>query len=141
MKRMLMALAAVAGVAVAAGSARADWNGNSPPVPGGGAQLPAPGQIAGPNTLFGMGAANPTKGPDQYGLLPKLRKAFRTDSSAGCKNCGGSGGPAGPGYPGYVPGVSPNYSAYPPAMQGTLVFPHHPFVRSPRDYFMYEPNK
>jgi hypothetical protein len=27
-------------------------------------------------------------------------------------------------------------SAPPPAVGGTLVFPHHPFVRSPRDWFM-----
>jgi len=26
-------------------------------------------------------------------------------------------------------------------MQGTLVFPNHPFVRSPRDYFMVDVNK
>jgi hypothetical protein len=25
--------------------------------------------------------------------------------------------------------------------QGTLVFPHHPFVRSPRDFFMYDANR
>jgi hypothetical protein len=26
---------------------------------------------------------------------------------------------------------------YGPVQQGTLAFPHHPFVRSPRDYFMW----
>ena len=28
-----------------------------------------------------------------------------------------------------------------PMMQGTLVFPHHTFARSPRDFFMLELNK
>lgn len=28
--------------------------------------------------------------------------------------------------------------AYPPFTGGTLAFPHHPFARSPRDYFMEE---
>jgi hypothetical protein len=27
------------------------------------------------------------------------------------------------------------------ANQGTLVFPHHPFVRSPRDFFMYDTHR
>jgi hypothetical protein len=29
---------------------------------------------------------------------------------------------------------------HPYGLHGTLAFPHHPFVRSPRDFFMLEPN-
>jgi len=43
------------------------------------------------------------------------------------------------GGPAYNPTGYP-VGAYPPA-QGTLVFPNHPFVRSPRDYFMVEPGR
>lgn len=42
---------------------------------------------------------------------------------------GGYGNAPGVGYPG-TPGSQ---------MPGTLVFPNHPYARSPRDFFMYEP--
>jgi hypothetical protein len=45
----------------------------------------------------------------------------------GC--CGDGTPPPGIGYPG-TPGAQ---------MPGTLVFPNHPYMRSPRDFFMYEP--
>ena len=144
MKRMWLALAAMAGVSV--GTGRADPGGYAPP--GGasaGYQLPSASQeFSAPGTVMGLGAAAPGKGPDRYGLLPGLRKAFRvgdTCPSCGCKggHCSwchkgkiGHGGGGGGGY-GY------GAPADPPVMQGTLVFPHHPYVRSPRDYFMYEP--
>jgi hypothetical protein len=48
----------------------------------------------------------------------------------------GVGGPAYNPY-GFPPGA---YGPNGPMMQGTLVFPNHPFVRSPRDYFMYDVN-
>ncbi|MFO0849038.1 MAG: hypothetical protein U0871_10870 [Gemmataceae bacterium] len=47
----------------------------------------------------------------------------------GCSGCGDQTPPPGIGYPG-TPGAQ---------MPGTLVFPNHPFMRSPRDFFMYEP--
>lgn len=151
MKRMLMTLAAAAGLTVTAGAARADWGGYTTAGPAAPAAAPVPGQVAGPNTLFGAGAPGP-QGPTQYGLNPHLRKMFRLNG--GCNTCdgygkhGGYGGPGGfgggygaggfggggAGGPGYAP-------PYTPVMQGTLAFPHHPFVRSPRDFFMYEPNR
>ena len=120
MKRMLLALAVVAGVAAASGSARADWGGVGANT--GGAQLPPPGSVSGPNTLMGAGAATPGRGPDQFGLAPWLRKPLRAKGAAACPPAGGAY-PAAPGYG--------------PVQQGTLAFPHHPFVRSPRDFFMW----
>ncbi len=48
-----------------------------------------------------------------------------TNNAAGLPR-GGSGGAAA-------------FNPYPQGTPGTLVFPQHPFVRSPRDYFMTEP--
>lgn len=66
---------------------------------------------------------------NQYGWNPILKKVLwwkKDDCSKG--NCGGkagcAGGNCGPGANGGPIG-------------GTLVFPNHPFARSPRDYFMY----
>jgi hypothetical protein len=115
MKRMLLAVAVAAGLAASGGSARADWGGFGPA--GGGAQLPPPGSVSGPGTLMGLGAASPTRGPDPYGLAPWLRKPLRAKGPIACP-------PVGP-------------AAYGPVQQGTLAFPHHPFVRSPRDFFMW----
>jgi hypothetical protein len=132
MKRMLMALAVAAGLTAAAGSVRADPGGYAPPGPNGAAQLPPPGSFSGPNTLLGMGAPGAMGPGGMYGLNPSLRKAFRTGGCGyGCAGC--AGGPGGYGYGPSYPGGQ--------MMQGTLVFPNHPFVRSPRDFFMYEPNK
>lgn len=159
MKRMLMALA-VAGI-TAAGSARADWGGYGPPSPQGGYPVTA-GAFNDPNTLLGLGTAAPGHVPDRYGLMPSLKKAFHIGE--GCSTCGGrkpllglfghggcktsgdpgtghfpghSGGYGGYGYGGYGSGGAAN----PTMMQGTLVFPHHPYVRSPRDFFMTEPGR
>ena len=46
----------------------------------------------------------------------------------------------GPAYnpQGFPPGA---YGPNGPMMQGTLAFPHQPFIRSPRDYFMLDLNK
>ena len=145
MKRMLMALAAVAGLAAAAGSARADWGQSNAPVSpqaGGGPSF-TPAGFNAPGTLMGAGAPVPGKSPDRYGLLPALRKPFRAEGS--CSSCGHGGrtGPVcGPRGSGHLAG--PGYSAqpqYPPVQQGTLVFPNHTYVRSPRDFFMYEPGR
>ena len=48
---------------------------------------------------------------------------------------GGAGGGYGGGY-----GYGPGYGG-PAVMQGTLVIPYYPYVRSPRDFFMYEPGR
>src|SRR5207253_2058978 len=94
-----------------------------------GATLPGPGQIAGPNTLFGAGAGMPGQPPSVYGINPHLRKWFRT--GYGCGKPAALAAPAGMAYAPATP--------YTPVMQGTLAFPHHPYARSPRDFFMYDP--
>ena len=138
MKRMLIAVAALG---LAAGAARADWGGRvvatgnpqgqpSPP------QLP---QVGGPNTLLGMGDPYNGQAPDRYGLNPRLRRMFRLGNSGQSPSAYypmmgyNQNGPAYNPH-GYPPG------AYGPA-QGTLVFPHHTFLRSPRDFFMLDLNK
>jgi hypothetical protein len=84
-------------------------------------------------------------------MLPGLRRMFTLEKPCtSCKECGGGGlfhksgcshglglghgggGGGGGGYGGQM---------YPPVNQGTLVFPHHTYVRSPRDFFMYEPGR
>lgn len=155
MKRMLMTLAAVAGMAAAAGSARADWGGFSPPTGSQGMPLPmaTPAGFNAPGTLMGMGAPVPGHAPDPYGVHPALRRSLRLNDS--CNTCGHRGlfghkdggglfGHGGFGHGGLGHGGGGGYGygpQYPPVMQGTLVFPNHPFVRSPRDFFMYEPNR
>jgi hypothetical protein len=55
---------------------------------------------------------------------------------------GCAGGACGPNGGGYGGGYGPyGGMQFNPMMQGTLVFPNHPFVRSPRDYFMVDVNK
>jgi hypothetical protein len=130
MKRILLAFAAAAGLTATAGSVKADPGGFQPPGPNGATQLPTPGMYAGPNTLLGAGAPGERGPGGMYGLNPALRKGFRT---GGCNTCGGAGGVGGYGYPGPY--------QQPPVMQGTLVFPNHPYMRSPRDFFMYEPHR
>lgn len=139
MKRWLIALAAAAGLTGAAGSVRADPGGFLPPPPNQSAQMPAPGSYSGPNTLLGMGAPGSTGPGGMYGLNPTLRKAFRTNYGCGVPGCSTCGNGHGYGH-GYGYGYAPSNPSG-QVMQGTLVFPNHPFVRSPRDYFMYEPRK
>jgi hypothetical protein len=129
MKRLL--LAAVALVCAVAAS-RADWGGSAPPK--GGMQMP---QIGGPNTLLGAGGPANGVAPDPYGMHPRLKRLFRLGDKPAAQYYPQMGyGQMGPAYnpTGYPPG------AYGPA-QGTLVFPHHPYVRSPRDFFMLDLNK
>ena len=151
MKRMLLGLAVAA---LAACTAQADPGGFAPPTPGPGYGAPVaapPGTP--PATLVGTVMAPPDHAPDRYGMLPGLRRLFTLDKGCStCKDCGGShkggacgrggcgpfGGMGGAGGPGY--GHGHGYNPY-AAQQGTLVFPHHPFVRSPRDFFMYEPGR
>ena len=145
MKRMLLTLAAAAGLAALVGPAHADPGGFSPPPRSqGGSSGPAFGEFNDPNTLLGAaGAAG--KPTERYGLLPSLRKTFRI-GGAGCdkpgcgpQGCGnGTCGRAGCAKCAANAGYGP-MAGYPPVMQGTLAFPMNPYVRSPRDFFMYEP--
>ena len=99
----------------------------------------AGGQAAGPlngtvATSTQGGAYAPPDGIEsRYGVLPWLRKGFFWKPGAG--GCAGCGVPAQPGagVPGYPQQGQPGAG-----MPGTLVFPQHPFARSPRDFFMYE---
>ena len=129
MKRMLLAVAALG---LAAGAVRADWGGPGA-APAGGAQMP---QLGGPNTLLGMGDPYNGVAADKYGLHPRIKRLFRMTPSAGPSYPQMGYGQNGPAYnpTGFPPG-----SAAP--AQGTLAFPHHPFVRSPRDFFMLDVNK
>jgi hypothetical protein len=139
MKRMLMAVAALGLATVAV---RADWGGpGAPPTPaGGGVQLP---QLGGPNTLIGMGDPYNGVAPDKYGLNPRLKRMFRIGTPREPAKVPPSAYYPQMGYNQGGPAYNPN--GYPPGgfgpAQGTLAFPHHPFIRSPRDYFMMEPNK
>ncbi len=65
--------------------------------------------------------------------------------SSSCSTCGhGStarswtNNAAGTPYAGHGHGHAPAYNPYPNGAPGTLVFPQHPFVRSPRDFFMVD---
>jgi hypothetical protein len=99
-------------------------------------------QLGGPNTLLGMGDPYNGNAPDRYGVNPRLRRLFHLGPAKPTNVPPSAYYPMmgynqnGPAYnpQGYPPG------AY-PAAQGTLVFPHHTFIRSPRDFFMYEPRR
>ena len=70
-----------------------------------------------------------TCGAGGGGLFGRLRGLFS----------GGRGAGAGGGAGGFGHGAGgPTFNPYPNGVPGTLVFPNHPFVRSPRDFFMYE---
>src|SRR5262249_54439611 len=103
------------------------------------------------------GDLGPGQAPDRYGFSPCIKKLFHRGCGSDC--CGGNGpkygknplqnpanwGPGGYGMggPAYNPGGFPPgaYGPNRPMMQGTLVFPNQPFIRSPRDYFMVDVNK
>jgi len=161
MKKTLIAFATAAGLTVILGNASADPGGYSPPHPGTGGGGGSPFQIGGPDTLLGAGA--PTgRAPDRYGWNPILKRGFRLGgpnvppggnplNNPGNWAAGGYG-QGGPAYnPGGFPpqggGYGPQGCGAPgcgpqgPQQQGTLVFPNHTFVRSPRDYFMMDMNK
>src|SRR5262245_28849298 len=144
MKQTMMALAAVAGLGVFAGAAAADPGGYAPPGPN--AAAPPSQQMGGPGTLIGAGNVY-DRGPDCYGWSPCIKKLFRlghgepnTPKNALKNPANWAAGGYGVGGPAYNPqGFPPG--AYGPIMQGTLVFPHQPFIRSPRDFFMVDLNK
>lgn len=112
MKKYLFAL--VISAAFAASDSRADFG--TPPAP------PAPSATGGAPTGGGGGGS--------YGWNPIVKRIlFWKKSDAGsCAN-----GKCGPTPGAGVPGIPGNGMAMP----GTLVFPTHPYARSPRDYFMY----
>jgi hypothetical protein len=143
MKRMMIALAVSAGLGLCANAAFADPGGYAPPGGPAASGFPSFAQMGGPNTLIGAGDLPPGRGPDMYGLNPCLKRFFHIPAGGG-KHGGGHA----PGY-GYGPNWGaagygmggPAYGANAGVMQGTLVFPHHTFVRSPRDFFMMDLNK
>ena len=135
MKRMLLAVAALG---LAAGAVRADWGGPGAAPSAGGGGMPQMPQLGGPNTLLGMGDPYNGAAADKYGLHPRIKRLFRMGPTQSAQ----------PGHPqmGYGQnGPAYNPTGYPPGSaapaQGTLAFPHHPFVRSPRDFFMLDVNK
>jgi hypothetical protein len=147
MKRMWMAAAVVA--AVSAGSARADFGGPMPP----------PMPTAYPGGMYGEGDPGCK---ERFGLHPLFKKAVWWKKDCGDAGCGKAGGHFGGkghhggmfgGKGGCGPGGCPGgygggmWNGVPgsgmpgsPGAQrpGTLVFPHHWYARSPRDFFMYE---
>lgn len=125
MKRLWTA--AVAGVIVSAGVSLAEPGGPT---------------FAAPPPSMGMDGVPEESGPtveDVYGCHPLLRKLCFWKKSAPPAHGKPIMGPYGQ-LPGTVPNHAPAGAGVPgSAMPGTLVFPHHPFVRSPRDYFMWQP--
>lgn len=117
MKRILFAAAIAVGVLALVGgeSAASDHSGFPPP---GVSPAPAFGYPYGPPSDNG------------HGVNPLFRRFFGGKSSK-CNDCAPVAPPPGLGYPG-TPGSQ---------MPGTLVFPMNPFIRSPRDFFMYESGK
>ncbi|MBA4189213.1 MAG: hypothetical protein C0467_14540 [Planctomycetaceae bacterium] len=127
MNKTLIAFATAAVLSVFAAHASADHGGYAPPQqPAGGAPAGAGfGPIGGPGTLLGAGEPS-GRAPDRYGFNPIFKRMFHFGGKNNCGNCGSA----------------PAYSQAPAGpMQGTLVFPNHSFVRSPRDYFMMDVNK
>jgi len=69
--------------------------------------------------------------------------------SSSCSTCGhhstlrswtnnAAGLPAGGFGRGHGHAAAPAYNPYPNGVPGTLVFPQHPYIRSPRDFFMVD---
>jgi hypothetical protein len=95
----------------------------------------------GPYTnLLSYASAPNTRQPDRYGFHPSFRKLlfWKKDKGEGCSDCGGAGigyGKGGGEMYNAGPGGPPMMGPANPQM-GTLVFPQHTFVRSPRDWYM-----
>ena len=72
---------------------------------------------------------------NRYGLHPVLKRLFHIKSSGcGTGDCdNGKCGTKHKGGGGAAAGGPPVYNN--PAQGGTLVFPQHPYARSPRDWF------
>src|SRR5262245_50047367 len=84
MKRMLIALAAAAGLSLSGGVATADPGGYSPPGGPSAGGIPNFSQMGGPNTLLGAGDLPPGRGPDMYGLHPCIKKFFHIPPGGRC---------------------------------------------------------
>lgn len=160
-----MAALLLAGIGVS----RADFGGNVPPAPPP-SEYPGGGQYGGQGYGPPSGASAPTGAstPGMYGPNPIFRRLLwwkksdcegpgcgpgasqhlgKSDGMIGSnydipKSAYGPYGQFGPGGPGLggppgaaLPGTPANQ------MPGTLVFPNNPNVRSPRDFFMYEPGQ
>ena len=77
--------------------------------------------------------AQPGTKDDRLGLHPLLSKLLWWKKPS-CSKCGGLFGPrCNSGY------GAPAFNPYPDGMPGTLVFPQHAFIRSPRDFWMADP--
>jgi hypothetical protein len=76
----------------------------------------------------------PGAGGPEFGWNPIMKKILWWKKDKGdCKGCAsGTTYPAPPG----VPQFSGGPYGTGPGMPGTLVFPNHQFIRSPRDFFM-----
>jgi len=84
--------------------------------------------------------AHPEARDPRVGLHPLLSKLLWWKKPT-CKKCGRLFGPrlnSGFGH-GHGHGAGDGFNPYPNGVPGTLVFPQHPFVRSPRDFWMWEP--
>ncbi|MBP3957090.1 hypothetical protein J8F10_17635 [Gemmata sp. G18] len=137
MKRLLLAVVAVG---LTTSAARTDWGGpRSAGAPQAGAQAPQ----ADPNTLMGAGGPYNGVAPDKYGLNPRLKRLFHIGSRSSQVPASQAQYYPQMGYNQSGPAYNPN--GYPPGAygpaQGTLVFPHQPFTRSPRDFFMLDLNR
>ena len=105
-----------------------------PPTP----SRPAPGPSpAAARTASARPAITPTAtcADAKYGPHPWLQKLFQHKQA--CSNCANDPGHGLPGLGGFrlFGEKGPQYTL-PTAAGGTLAYPHHPFVRSPRDFFM-----
>lgn len=105
------------------------------------ASLYGPGPVAQPYAVPVYGLTSPV--PDEaaagnrYGLHPVLKRLFHIKGDS-CGSCGRGGDCNG----GNCAKSKAPYGGHPiynnPAQGGTLVFPQHPYVRSPRDFFLNE---
>ena len=148
MKRLLLLLASSL-IMAGAVSAQAPSPGGQafPPAYYGPGAMTAPGAMGGPGSMpayYGPGSA-PAPGamggpmpmsPEMeaqkraYGWNPGLRSLFT--SSKSCDSCNGKKNKTG------FFNKSKVMTSPETAQSGTLVFPNHQFVRSPRDFFMQD---
>ncbi len=140
MKRMLLAaIAAVGlmGVAAANGPIAGRATGDC----GGGGCGTAAAPLKG---LFGTDGCAECERNKRFGLHPLLQRLAFWKKDNQCGTCGlrgkfGLGGKDGCGGGGCLggncAGQGSGFNPYPNGVPGTLVFPQHPYVRSPRDWY------
>lgn len=103
---------------------------------------PVTGMITGAGCSNGIGntcSCGQGETDHRFGLHPIFSRLFWW-KKAKCRRCGGLFGPrvnSGNGFGGHGGGEA--FNPYPNGVPGTLVFPQHPFVRSPRDFWMADP--